>query len=117
MAQHPSVTTFLFASRRRHTRYIGDWSSDVCSSDLDHGRSAPSEVYCGKGALIFPMVQTCRDLSLELMSFDVAPQQSLYTKQGDRKSGVKGKSTDLGERVGKEASVTQARTPTHSSVT
>ena len=25
---------FLFSSRRRHTRYIGDWSSDVCSSDL-----------------------------------------------------------------------------------
>src|ERR1017187_7027563 len=23
----------LFPSRRRHTRYIGDWSSDVCSSD------------------------------------------------------------------------------------
>ena len=23
-----------FSSRRRHTRYIGDWSSDVCSSDL-----------------------------------------------------------------------------------
>src|SRR5438552_4471299 len=41
-----------------------------------------TEVYCGKGALIFPMVQTCRDLSLELMSFDVAPQQNLYTKQG-----------------------------------
>src|SRR3989440_3217439 len=41
-----------------------------------------TEVYCGRGALIFPMVQTCRDLSLELMSFDVAPQQSLYTKQG-----------------------------------
>src|SRR5437879_9147135 len=26
--------SFLFSSRRRHTRYIGDWSSDVCSSDL-----------------------------------------------------------------------------------
>src|SRR5437764_11333879 len=25
---------FFFSSRRRHTRYIGDWSSDVCSSDL-----------------------------------------------------------------------------------
>src|SRR5437763_966033 len=24
---------FFFSSRRRHTRYIGDWSSDVCSSD------------------------------------------------------------------------------------
>src|SRR5437762_8987880 len=27
---------FFFSSRRRHTRYIGDWSSDVCSSDLVH---------------------------------------------------------------------------------
>src|SRR3712207_8905358 len=25
----------LFSSRRRHTRYWRDWSSDVCSSDLD----------------------------------------------------------------------------------
>src|SRR5437762_8002924 len=29
---------FFFSSRRRHTRYIGDWSSDVCSSDLEQGR-------------------------------------------------------------------------------
>src|SRR3712207_7294243 len=28
---------FFFSSRRRHTRYWRDWSSDVCSSDLDHG--------------------------------------------------------------------------------
>src|SRR5437762_4794502 len=28
---------FFFSSRRRHTRYIGDWSSDVCSSDLKLG--------------------------------------------------------------------------------
>src|SRR5262249_56611918 len=26
---------FLFSSRRRHTRLVSDWSSDVCSSDLD----------------------------------------------------------------------------------
>jgi flotillin len=36
----------------------------------------------GGGTLIFPMIEQCRELSLELMSFDVAPQQSLYTKQG-----------------------------------
>jgi flotillin len=41
-----------------------------------------TQVYVGRGALIFPMVQTSRGLSLELMSFDVAPQQNLYTKQG-----------------------------------
>src|SRR5437762_4932871 len=28
------LSFFFFSSRRRHTRYIGDWSSDVCSSDL-----------------------------------------------------------------------------------
>src|SRR5690554_8041457 len=27
---------FFFSSRRRHTRCGRDWSSDVCSSDLDH---------------------------------------------------------------------------------
>src|SRR3712207_6855378 len=29
-----SITYFFFSSRRRHTRYWRDWSSDVCSSDL-----------------------------------------------------------------------------------
>src|SRR3712207_7661279 len=30
-----SGVVFFFSSRRRHTRYWRDWSSDVCSSDLD----------------------------------------------------------------------------------
>src|SRR5256885_10546128 len=29
-----SLHDFFFSSRRRHTRLQGDWSSDVCSSDL-----------------------------------------------------------------------------------
>src|SRR5437764_2761871 len=33
-SSHIGATAFFFSSRRRHTRYIGDWSSDVCSSDL-----------------------------------------------------------------------------------
>src|SRR5699024_11944795 len=31
-----SFLFFFFSSRRRHTRSKRDWSSDVCSSDLDH---------------------------------------------------------------------------------
>ncbi len=34
------------------------------------------------GTIVFPLIEQCRTLSLELMSFDVAPQQDLYTKQG-----------------------------------
>src|SRR5688500_7125170 len=29
-----SISLFFFSSRRRHTRLQGDWSSDVCSSDV-----------------------------------------------------------------------------------
>src|SRR5437773_1733844 len=36
----------------------------------------------GHGTVIFPMIEMARGLSLELMSFDVAPQQDLYTRQG-----------------------------------
>src|SRR6478609_313283 len=36
----------------------------------------------GHGTVIFPMVESYRELSLGLMSFDVAPAQDLYTKQG-----------------------------------
>src|SRR5262245_62630320 len=33
------VLVFFFSSRRRHTRCLSDWSSDVCSSDLRFGRT------------------------------------------------------------------------------
>ncbi len=36
----------------------------------------------GRGTVIWPMFENYRELSLQLMSFDVAPQQDLYTKQG-----------------------------------
>src|SRR5580704_19684493 len=41
-----------------------------------------TRVIQGRGTVIFPMVESWRGLSLELMSFDVAPQQDLYTRQG-----------------------------------
>src|SRR6202522_1063635 len=36
----------------------------------------------GRGTVVLPMLENARELSLELMSFDVAPQQDLYTMQG-----------------------------------
>src|SRR5437867_10449770 len=40
---------FFFSSSRRHTRSYGDWSSDVCSSDLDTG-FAPGDDAVGLSA-------------------------------------------------------------------
>src|SRR4051794_35563932 len=36
---------FFFSSRRRHTRWTGDWSSDVCSSDLGDAVNRPLRIY------------------------------------------------------------------------
>src|SRR5436190_8708994 len=52
-----SLRLFFFSSRRRHTRSLCDWSSDVCSSDLTV-RIRPSE----NGALaVFDMEGTLLD--------------------------------------------------------
>src|SRR5947199_3534024 len=43
---------FFFSSRRRHTRCLSDWSSDVCSSDLRHrqeGRVPREDLGRGQG--------------------------------------------------------------------
>src|SRR5690348_13208222 len=39
---------FFFSSRRRHTSWTGDWSSDVCSSDLPHRGAAAPTLICKK---------------------------------------------------------------------
>src|SRR5436309_10295229 len=45
--------SFFFSSRRRHTRFSRDWSSDVCSSDLNTGLG--SDV--GKGSITVIMIK------------------------------------------------------------
>src|SRR2546429_2732440 len=44
---------FFFSSRRRHTRCSRDWSSDVCSSDLEE-----VVVYIHHGAALLPILLT-----------------------------------------------------------
>src|SRR2546430_14622256 len=69
----------------------------------------------GRGTVIFPMIESCRGLSLELMSFDVAPQQDLYTKQGvavtvGGLAQIKGKSDPETIQNGGQQVLTETRT-------
>jgi flotillin len=41
-----------------------------------------TQVIQGGGRIVYPMIQSARELSMELVSLDVAPQQNLYTNQG-----------------------------------
>src|SRR3712207_9458209 len=68
----------IFSSRRRHTRYWRDWSSDVCSSDL--GARGPARQQRGARA------------------GDARPAGGGDGGVEDRKSVVSGKGVDLGGR-------------------
>src|SRR3989454_7399171 len=45
---------FFFSSRRRHTRLQGDWSSDVCSSDLARRVGSPWVEHDSRSAVLDP---------------------------------------------------------------
>src|SRR5439155_10024940 len=57
---------FFFSSRRRHTRWPRDWSSDVCSSDLTPGHPAAGGDAEGGGGpprgLVGPRLTAADDL-------------------------------------------------------
>src|SRR6266496_6164425 len=59
MVKHSSLY-FFFSSRRRHTRSLRDWSSDVCSSDLERGRIAANAL------IVFGQGHGTEDLGLHL---------------------------------------------------
>src|SRR2546426_671292 len=72
---------FFFSSRRRHTRLQGDWSSDVCSSDLALGDDFKSE----------------KDrVSSEIVAQGAAPY--LLTHHGIRTSNSSVSSSNLGSK-------------------
>src|SRR5256885_15483156 len=82
---------FFFARRGRHTRLKGDWSSDVCSSDLSkifERHAAARRVGAGDPA---------RPESSNSGRADVGTGSGRQAR-GDRKSVVWGKSVDLGGR-------------------
>jgi flotillin len=74
---------------------------------LVYGRGKTPRVVKGAGTIIWPLIENWQLLSLELMSFDVAPQQDLYTNQGvavtvEAVAQIKVKSDEISIRTGAE---------------
>src|SRR3712207_8309146 len=86
---------FFFSSRRRHTRYWRDWSSDVCSSDLER-RRVPPEPIVVEAELVAVEVGRGHHVVDKKIRRDVPAGRSRVHL--DRKSVVEGKRGDLGGR-------------------
>src|SRR3712207_7199110 len=89
------ISFFFFSSRRRHTRYWRDWSSDVCSSDLDVATGAN---HAGKNAR---RLATRRKNQL---TREQAERESEAELNWERKASLRRRSKARSEerRVGKE---------------
>ncbi len=71
-----------------------------------------THIVTGGGRVVWPLFQSFQELSLELMSFDVAPEQELYTSQGvavavEAVSQIKVKSDPLSIRTAAEQFLTK----------
>src|SRR5438876_1035974 len=61
------IKFFFFSSRRRHTRWTGDWSSDVCSSDLRRTESRGAVLACKYCAAAFGATTGIQDAGVPLL--------------------------------------------------
>src|SRR2546430_7284366 len=86
----------VFSSRRRHTRFDCDWSSDVCSSDLDAPHCAPALTAITPAITNVPNIiaiaRTIPFIGSPLLagseSQDSLARPELDCRRGDRKSVV-----------------------------
>src|SRR5437868_13194088 len=81
-----SVIRFFFSSRRRHTRSKRDWSSDVCSSDLDQGPHDPPPTRAPR-RIVGPLISSCRRSVRPMKSSFVVTTHGATNRSEERRVG------------------------------
>src|SRR5256885_13993609 len=104
---------FFFSSRRRHTRLQGDWSSDVCSSDLTHRKADESESgseprpHGSRGVVVQAFMAHHQGMSLVALANAVLGDLMVQRLHADPR--VQATALLLQERAPRHAPITQPR--------
>src|SRR5262249_57034202 len=93
------ILLFFFSSRRRHTRLVSDWSSDVCSSDLGVGTIAV-QLARRAGATVLGIAGPSN--AEWLKAHGVIPVNYGDDRSEERRVGKEGRSRGWGEQCRKE---------------
>src|SRR5690606_40744411 len=91
---------FFFSSRRRHTRFSRDWSSDVCSSDLAAGARTGTAARVGAGARPCGRVRGARRLGAR--PYEKTGSNGRTAERERARAGRGGGRRSEERRVGKE---------------
>src|SRR5437762_4218235 len=109
---------FFFSSRRRHTRYIGDWSSDVCSSDL-HGlfrlrqfTQDDGHVFCAAEQVEAEVARFCRSLSKLYRALGFERVEVSFASRPDERAGSD-EVWDVAEQLLQKAAASAGLMPEH----
>src|SRR5438034_7499993 len=103
------VARFFFPRRRRHTRSLCDWSSDVCSSDLGMVKMAPRNAPCteprpptttsSSRSIDWLMPNCSGETKRSLCAYSAPARPTMAAdNEKDRKSVVEGKSGEHGRQ-------------------
>src|SRR5438093_2493214 len=90
------VFFFFFSSRRRHTRLVSDWSSDVCSSDLIQVEArAPLHRRVIQTFLDYPPMQRGASFNLDALKAEMAAKMAAAeaARSEERRVGKEWRST------------------------
>src|SRR5207302_8310607 len=90
---YSAVSYVFFSSRRRHTRFSRDWSSDVCSSDL---------VIHGDVRLVIERSQDVAVVSVVVFALDGKNRDAVIAHQRRGHVILRGERRSEERRVGKE---------------
>src|SRR5438034_6050400 len=101
---------FFFSSRRRHTRSLCDWSSDVCSSDLDEegsgrvgrGRTAVKKKSSSKAVKRQPTIKSRANKTSSSSSSSSSSPSSSSSRSEERRVGKEYRSRCRQERRNKK---------------
>src|SRR5256885_13110264 len=75
------VCFFFFSSRRRHTRLQGDWSSDVCSSDLHAAAPSTFDREHAWPWLSYVIVGVARGRAGEMTSWTLSDDRAAFDEE------------------------------------
>src|SRR5256886_12639028 len=108
-------SVFLFSSRRRHTRFDCDWSSDVCSSDLTRRRGSTARRPASTSLHCVPRTAHAKKATVTARPRIQAQREGEGEADARLGAGLEGEGNEVADFVDERAELVARRSEEHTS--